>query len=298
MANAVDRTGHAGLIPTLWEPQLEYVAQQPRGVAEAFWDVSDKVQGPGNTYKINILPALTVTAGFASGDLRTWAVGGSVNYNGGLTPFTVSLALSLKAVGIAIEPDVEDFSVTKLADAYLPVMAEAIYQGIDIDILNLYSEFASGDNVGSSTANWTIADFLLGLQRLRKNAKDKLKDGDDVMGFYCIGQLDKILSFSDVVNASVRGERVGAAVDGVLRTVYGVKIKLTENIVSSTGRRNLIAAKKAIVWGKKYPAKIETDRVDLVEKVIAYCNWGCKSAHSNTTYSGTGKDLAVQHLTA
>lgn len=276
---------------------FEFVAQQPRGVAEKFWDVSDKVQGPGNVYKINILPALSVVAGFATGDLRTWAVGGSVNYVASLTPSVITLTQSLKHVGIQIEPDVEDYSVTALADAYVPVLAEAAYQGLDIDLLNLYSEFNASDNVGAATTNFTLADFLLALQRLRKNAKDKMADGEQFVGIYDLGQMDKILSFSDIVNAAVRGTGPGAAVNGKIPLVYGGEILLTGNVISSTGRRNLVAARKAMVWGKKYAAKIETDRQDLITKVIAYCNWGVKSAHSNTTYGAGGKDLAIQHLT-
>ena len=208
------------------------------------------------------------------------------------------MTLSLKQVGIQIEPDVEDFSVASLADNYVNVLAEAAYQGLDIDALNLYSEFNASDNVGSSTTNFTVPDFLLALQRLRSNAKDKMAAGDPFVGIYNLGQLDKILSFSDIVSASVRGAGPGAVVNGKIPLVYGGEIMLTGNVISSTGRRNLIASRKAIAWGKKYPAKIETDRQDLITKVIAYCNWGVKSVHSNTTYGGGGKDLAVQHITA
>lgn len=297
--SAVDTTTHATVIPTVWEPMFEFVAQQPRGVAEKFWDVSERTQGPGKIFKINILPKLSVVAGFGSGDLRVWAAGSTVNYVSSLTSLPITLTQSLKHVGIQIEPDIEDFSVSALADAYVPVLAEAVYQGLDIDILNLYSEFNSSDTVGSSTSNFTLADFLLALQRLRSNAKDKMADGEPFVGIYNLGQMDKILSYSDIVNAAVRGTGPGAAVNGKIPLVYGGEILLTGNVISSTGRRNLVAARKAIVWGKKYAAKIETDRQDLITKVIAYCNWGVKSAHSYTTYSSTGgSDLAVGHTTS
>lgn len=278
---------------------FEHAAQQPRGVAEHFWDVSSQVQGPGNIYKINILPALSVVAGFGSGDLRVWSAGSSVNYVSALTSVAITLTQSLKEVGIAIEPDVQDFSVAALADAYVPVLAEAVYQGLDIDLLNQYGDFYASDTVGSSTTNFTLANFLLALARLRKNAKDKMADGEPFVGVYDLGQMDKILSYSDIVNAAVRGTGPGAAVNGKIPLVYGGEIMLTGNVISSTGRRNFVAAKKALVWGKKYAAKIETDRQDLITKVIAYCNWGVDSGYSYTTFGNTaGSDLWVGHTTA
>lgn len=303
---AVDRTSHASLIPTVWEPAVEFAAQQPRGIAQRIWDVSSRVKGKGNVYKVNILPALSVsqTAGSpgtwaAGSDLKSWTVGGSVNYVSSLTPFVITLTMSLKQVGIKIEPDVEDFSVTGLADAYSPVVAEAVYQGVDIDALNLYSEFNAGDNVGSSTTNWSEADFLLGLSRLFANGRDKLVPGTTpIFGVYDLGQIDNVLSFSGVTNAAVRGEKNGATMTGRIGMVYGVDLMFTGNVLSSTGRRNLLFAKKAMIYGRKSVAKVETDRQDLITSVIAHCVWGVKSAHSNTTYGGSGRDLAVQHLTA
>lgn len=300
MANSIDRTTHAGVIPTVWEPLFEFAAQQPRGVAEQVWDVSEKVQGAGNVYKLNILPALSVVAGFGSGDVRPWTVGGSVNYVASLSPSTMTMTLSLKQVGITIEPDVAELSVSDLADAYTPIGSEAMYQGVDIDAFNLYSEFNSSDNVGSATTNFTEADFLTALTTLLKNAKDKAMPGDTpIYGWYDLGQYDNVLGWSNIISASTRGEKgLGPVATGRVETVYGAKLNFTSNVISSSGRRNMLFMKKAIAYGRKQFPQVETDRQDLITKLIFWCIWGVKSVHSNTTYGGGGKDLCVVHLTA
>ena len=308
MATSVTRTDHANLIPSVWEPAVEFQAQQPRGVAQRIWDVSSRVKGKGNVYKVNILPKLAVaqTAGSPgtwvappTSVLQAWSSGGTASYASTLTPFLITLTTTLKYVGITIDPDVEEYSVTGLADAYAPVVAEAIYQGVDIDVLNLYSHLASGDNVGTATTNWNEADFLLGLSRLYSNGKDKLVPGTTpIFGVYDLGQIDNVLSFAGVSNAAVRGEKNGAYMTGRIGLVYGVDLMFTGNVMSSSGRRNMIFAKKAFMYGRKSNAKIETDRQDLITKIIATCSWGSTSAHSNTTYGGSGSDLAIQHLTA
>jgi len=111
-------------------------------------------------------------------------------------------------------------------------------------------------------------------------------------------QLDHIISDPNVVNASVRGTREGVAVTGKMGTLYGVPIHLSQKCYSSTGLHGFVANKKAIAWGRKYNVKIETDRQDLINKVIAYCTWGVRSIHAfDVLGAATGNQLNGQLLT-
>jgi len=109
---------------------FEFTANQPRGLAERVWNISDRVQGSGNTYNLTILPAYAPTAptgtapdqSFASGNVMTWVGDDSTkqaNYVTVGTPTQKQIKFRLNNIAIKLDPDIQTFSVSDLADRHL-----------------------------------------------------------------------------------------------------------------------------------------------------------------------------------
>lgn len=297
---------HSIVIPTVWEPMFEFTANQPRGLAERVWNISDRVQGSGNTYNLTILPAYAPTAptgtapdqSFASGNVMTWVGDDSTkqaNYVTVGTPTQKQIKFRLNNIAIKLDPDIQTFSVSDLAEAYTPVLAESLYQAIELELFYLIGNTTLWPSnatfeIGTDATPFSEANFLSGLGTLLTNAKDKLAPGDsEIFAVYDLNQIDNVLNVGNIVNASVRGEKNGAAMTGRIKTVYGVDFMFTGNVpTQGAGNSNFLFARKAMAYGRKSNAKIETDRQDLITKIIAHCIWGANQVH---------QVLGFRHLT-
>lgn len=316
----------ASAIPIIWEPVFEYKSQKPRGVADLCWNISDRVQGKGNKYRINILEplgtpggsyqgagALAGTAGqmgaghandyfSGSGLLQTWDYAGNGTipsnlYAGAAAPRTCEMVMRLHAHGVTVDPDVNEMAVSDMVEAYTPLLIEDLYQGMERQLCMWAGSAVFSQFVGGATNFSSSTTFAQGLAKLMLNGGDKLRMGKGlVKAVLPLAQLDEIVTDTNVMNAQIRGTKEGVLVTGNVPEVFGVPIFLSDSLYAPTYAVGFLMYKKALAWGRKYAAKIETDRQDLINKVLVYSTWGVCAPHSYATLAGTGAgELLVQY---
>lgn len=208
--------------------------------------------------------------------MPAWA---SAAYTGAALTFTdanvtESVATPSIAVSAAlIQEDVLLTSAVPAVKAYSPALAEAVLQKIETDILGLHA--SSTGTAGSSTSTFSEGDFLTSIGNLATNAGDKFAPGE-WFGIYHVGQYKNALSFGNLVSASVRGETNGPAKTGMLKLAYGGDLMFTGNVVSSTGRRNILFVKPWCWIARKDKPKVrqEWSASDLGIKVVASHMYG------------------------
>lgn len=285
----IDKTQAGALIPTLWENRIQYAANKRRGLTRMINDTGSKWFGPGGTINWPLMP--------------TWPAALSLPAIG--TPLT--LQDTAQAVGqTTITPTVKYTyglinepaaltGITDLVQAYSPMLAESIYQAIDIDIATLFQSLVN--NVGGAV-EWSEGDFLSAISTLLSNGGDKVELGQ-IFGVYHPSKWDAIMATGNIVNASIRGETNSAAKTGMVEMAYGVKLFFTANVTTSTTLRNAIFVRDCFWMARKNRPKVELERdlaTGLVTKVVASHMYGTAILHKSTTPQFT-TDLGVEHRT-
>ena len=278
MASVTSLTA-ATLISNIWSENVEYAANDVRGVTNFVTDTGDKYFGPGGG---NLLfPKVSAISATAYGD------GSTITYSANTEGITTVNPVVIYA-GVELYEDVLNTTIVDAAKVYAPVLAEGLYQNIEETILGKHA--TTWTTVGNSSAgyNFLEADFLAGLAQLHANGKDKVVPGK-IYGVYHPLQLDNMLAISNMVSASVRGETNGPAKTGVIGLSNGVNIFFTSNVqLGTTGFCNLLIVPKWLILGRKNRPKIEMDREHLATRVLASTMFGVAVQWSN---------CGVRHLT-
>lgn len=279
MANVTQGTGttSAGrLLPEDWRTNIAYNVNAQRGVLQRITDTGEDHIKPGWKIHWPIMPVWT-SASYA----------GSITF----TDANVTESVATPTIGYAaalIQEDVILTSAVPAVKAYSPALAEAVLQKIETDILGLHA--SSTGTSGSSTSAFTEGDFLTAIGNLATNAGDKFAPGE-WFGIYYVAQYKNALGYGNLVSASVRGETNGPAKSGMLKLAYGGDLMFTANVVSATGRRNLLFVKPWCWIARKDKPKVrqEWSAADLGVKTVATHMYGL-AVLLNT--------LATVHITA
>jgi hypothetical protein len=281
LASASVTSATAGtLISNLWSDQIEYAANDVRGVVNFVTDTGERWFGPGGG---NILfPNVGSIAATAYG-AGTTVLTFTANTEGVTTVNPLVIY-----TGVELYEDFLNTSIVDAVKAYAPVLAEGLYQHIEETILGKHATTVT--TVGSSAAgyNFLEADFLTGLAQLHANGKDKVVPGK-IYGIYHPLQYDNMMAISNIVSASVRGETNGPAKTGVIGMSNGTNIFFTTNVaLTSATICNLLIVPKWLILARKNRPKIEMERSNLATKVIASTQYGVTVQWSN---------CAVRHAT-
>lgn len=282
----IDLTKAGALIPTLWENRIQYAANKRRGLTRMITDTGSKWFGPGGTIKwpvMQVWPAAVALANPLVVQDTAQNIGSS-----DITPTVITTYAQLQ------EPAALT-GITDLIGAYSPIMAESLYQKVDVDIATLFQSLVL--NVGGAV-EWGEGDFLSAISTLLTNGGDKVEIGN-IFGVYHPAKWDAILGTGNIVNASVRGESNSAAKTGMVELAYGVKIFFTANVTTSTTLRNAIFVKDCFWMARKNRPKIELERDlhnGMVTKIVGSTMYGTTILHKSTTPQFT-TDLGVEHRT-
>lgn len=232
MANVTQGSGttSAGrLLNESWKTNIAYNVNKQRGVLQRITDTGEEHIGPGWKIHWPIMPVWTSAA--YSGAALTFT---DANVTESVATPTIGLAAAL------IQEDVLKTTAVPAVKAYAPALAEAVLQKIEVDILGLHA--SSTGTSGSSTSTFSEGDFLTAIGNLATNAGDKFAPGE-WYGIYSVGQYKNALGYGNLVSASVRGETNGPAKSGMLKLAYGGDLLFTDNVVTATGRRNILFVK-------------------------------------------------------
>jgi hypothetical protein len=288
------------LIPTLWENRIQYAANRRRGLTRMINDTGSRWFGPGGTINwpvMQVWPAALAYTGAVLTDQTTANnIGASI-----ITPSWIYTHAILRE-------DSMQTGIVDLVQAYAPIMAEQLYQKVDIDIAILFQTAVAF--VGAAASEWNEGDFLAGISTLLTNGGDKVEIGN-IYGAYHTAKWDAIMSTGNIVNASVRGEQNSAAKTGMVEMAYGVKLFFTANIQPAAGPvapySNAIFVKDAIWMARKNRPKVELQRnltgaasvagTGLSTTVACSTGYGVGYLHKSTTPQFT-TDLLVEHRTS
>ena len=270
---AVTSATAATLISNLWVEEIEYAANDVRGVVNFVIDTGEKYFGPGGG---NILfPNVGTIAATAYG-AGTTTITFTANTEGVTTvnPTVVYTA-------VEIYEDVLNTTIVDAVKAYAPVLAEGLYQNIEETILGKHATTVTTVGTSSAGYNFLEADFLTGLAQLHANGKDKVVPGK-IYAIYHPLQYDNVMAISNIVSASVRGESNGPAKTGVIGLSNGANVFFTSNVQLLTANMcNLIIVPKWLILGRKNRPKIEMERTNLATRVVASTQYGVTVQWSN-----------------
>lgn len=279
MANVTQGSGTTSAGRALnesWKTNIAYAVNAQRGVLQRITDTGEEHIGPGWKIHWPIMPVWTSAT-----------YGGTVTF----TDANVTESVATPTIGLAaalIQEDVIKTTAVPAVKAYSPALAEAVLQKIETDILGLHA--SSTGTSGSSTSTFSEGDFLTAIGNLATNAGDKFAPGE-WYGIYHVGQYKNALGYGNLVSASVRGETNGPAKTGMLKLAYGGDLLFTGNVVSATGRRNILFVKPWCWIARKDKPSVrqEWSASDLGVKMVATHMYGL-AVLINT--------LATVHITA
>ena len=270
----------ATLISNLWSDQIEYAANDVRGVVNFITDTGERWFGPGGgNILFPFVKSIASNAYTAGSTTLTFTANTE-----GIT--TVNPTVIYTAV--ELYEDVLNTTIVDAVKAYAPVLAEGLYQNIEETILSKHQTTVTTVGTSSAGYNFLEADFLTGLAQLHANGKDKVVPGK-IYGIYHPLQYDNMFAISNMVSASVRGESNGPSKTGVIGLSNGVNIFFTTNVQLLTESMcNLLIAPKWLILARKNRPKIEMERTNLATRVVASTMFGVAVQWSNA---------GVRHIT-
>src|SRR6185295_13023320 len=181
----------------------QYAANRRRGLTRMINDTGSRWFGPGGTINWPVMQvwpaALAYTGAVLTDQTTAQNIGASI-----ITPTWIY-------THAIIREDSMQTGIVDLVQAYAPIMAESIYQKIDIDIAILFQTAVAF--VGAAGSEWTDTDFLSGISTLLTNGGDKVEIGN-IYGAYHPAKWDAIMNTGTIASASYRGETNSAAKTG------------------------------------------------------------------------------------
>jgi len=277
---AVTSVTAATLISNLWSEQIEFAANDVRGVVDFVTDTGDRYFGPGggSIFFPNV-GAIAATAYGAGTTTLTFTAN---------TEGTTTVTPTVIYTAVELYEDVLNTTISDAVAIYKKPLAEGLFQNIEEGILGQHATTVTTVGTSSAGYNFLEADFLSGLAQLHANGKDKVVPGK-IYGIYHPLQLDNMLSIQNIVSAAVRGETNAPAKTGVIGLSNGVNIFFTSNVQLLTANMcNLLIVPKWLILARKNRPKVEMERTSLATQVIASTQVG---------YTVQWSNCGVRHIT-
>jgi len=268
-------TSAGRLLSEGWRKNIQYAVNPQRGFVNRITDTGEEHIGADWKIHWPIMPVWT-SAAYSS----------TVTF----TDANVTESVATPSIGYAaalIQDDVIKTTAVPAVQAYSLALGEAVLQKIEVDGLLKYTDKTG--SVGGNTP-WVEADFLTAIGNLATNAGDKFAPGA-WYGVYAVGQYKNVLSYGNLISASVRGETNGPARSGQMSLAYGGDLMFTNNVATSTSRRGVLFVRPWLWLARKDrpSVRMEWSASDLGVKVVASHMYGWQSLLST---------LATEHQTS
>jgi hypothetical protein len=276
--NYVNQTTYIKLLPEVWATQPEYAPNNATGLQRSSRIID--FDGPGYKYHLPIVGTIAATT------VSPQAAGVANTVAGTETEVTASPALTYASVYV-----LEDIMVMGIDPirTYTPALATSINQQIDIDGFALAGSLTHSQ---TDAADFTLPTMQTLVSKILNGGGDKVKLGQ-LDGWYSPLKWDSMMAIGDLMNAAVGGESDGPSKTGTLGMRFGVNLDFTANVLVSSTLRNIIIARgQSLGLVRKNRPKVEMERSDLVNKIVASMVYKWMVIHA-----GTGGQHIVTTLT-
>lgn len=254
MANFTTTT-HAQFIPELWSKMAMLAFERKLIMAKRVMRFDADVKQRGDTLHIPQVRNLTTNAVASDGGFT-----GQATTESGYT-LTIT---RWREASITVPDIVAIQSSYPLLELYTKKIGYALSLDVETEVLNLYSGLAN--SVGTAGVNVTD-DTLL-------NAIQLLDEGDapeeDRTLIMRPAQKRALMKIDKFVDASKTGLSKSAALTGVFGELYGIPAFFSNNVVSSSGVRNLLFHKEAFGLAIQSEVKIERFRTKLAWDIVGH----------------------------
>lgn len=235
----------AQYIPELWTREIEQPFDKALQAAKLVRDRSGLAKGGGDTINVPFTAGVDARAKAASTNLTFDSPEGA--------PVTIAIDKHYY-VGVLIEDITKVQSSYDLKAAFQERMAEALARQIDTDILAKYASagvtVAGGAAVDDADILAVVAGFDAG------NTPQAGRRG--IIGVYTKGDLLGINKYNAYDQTGKTGTAVNGT-DGLVGSVYGMDLYMSQNVPVSTTGRNLFFHKDALSLVQQQKPKFEME---------------------------------------
>src|SRR3990167_3016198 len=275
MANFTTTT-HANFIPELWSKMAMLAFERKLVMARRVMRFDAQVKGRGDQlhipHVINIAAAAVGSDGTFTGTANTEGV------------YTITID-QWRYAAVTI-PDIVDVqSSYPLLELYTKKLGYSVALDVEDNLLALYSGLAN--SVGASGVNITDDTLLNGIQLL--------DEGDAPMEDRTLimrpSQKRALMKIDKFVDAAKTGLNKSAALTGIFGELYGIPAFFSNNVVSSSGVRNLLFQKEAFGLAVQMEAETEQFRTKLATDVVAHILYGSSELRDGSNMGTAAVEL-------
>lgn len=275
MANFTTTT-HANFIPELWSKMAMLAFERKLVMARRVMRFDAQVKGRGDQlhipHVINIAAAAVGSDGTFTGTANTEGV------------YTITID-QWRYAAVTIPDIVEVQSSYPLLELYTKKLGYSVALDVEDNLLALYSGLAN--SVGASGVNITDDTLLNGIQLL--------DEGDAPMEDRTLimrpSQKRALMKIDKFVDAAKTGLNKSAALTGIFGELYGIPAFFSNNVVSSSGVRNLLFQKEAFGLAVQMEAKTEQFRTKLATDVVAHILYGSSELRDGSNMGTAAVEL-------
>lgn len=252
-------TSHAVFLPDVWAKMALLGREREKIVAGRILRYDADVRQKGDTVYIPQVANLSVASVGADG---AYAAQGPTELQ-----YTISIT-SWKEASVSVPDIVQAQTSYPLLELYTGKIGYALQNNLETDLLGLYSGLSQ--SVG--TAGIAVTDDTL------LNAIQILDEGDTPLPNRTLvmrpASKRSLMKIDKFVDASKTGLPKSAAITGLFGEGYGVPWFFSNNVISSSGVRNLLFHKEAFAVAVQRDVKIERFRTKLADDVVGHMLYG------------------------
>ena len=230
-------------VPEIWSREIQQPFDKALQAKKLVQDRSGLVKNGGDIVRIPFTAAVNARAKSASTDITFDSPEGA--------PITLNIDKHYY-VGVKIEDIAKVQSQYDLKSAFMERMAEALARQIDTDLLALYSVAGTSVSGGAAIDDADILSVVTAFDLA--NTPDSERRG--VVGPYTKADLSGVNKYTAYDQTGKTGKAVDGS-NGLIASVYGMDVYMSQNVPTNTTGRNLFFHKKAINFAEQQAPKFE-----------------------------------------
>ncbi len=264
-------------VPEIWSREIQQPFDKKLQIAKLVKDLSGLAKGGGDLIRSPFTAGVNARAKSASTDLTFDSPEGA--------PVVLNIDKNYY-VGVKIENIADVQSSYDLKAAFFERMSEALARQIDTDGLALYASAGTSVSGGAAIDDADILSVVTTFDLA--NADTSMVRG--VVGPYTKADLSAINKYVAYDQTGKTGKAVDGS-NGLVASVYGMDIYMSQNVPTSTTGRNLFFHKNAISIAQQQKPKFNSQfmvRADAWEtSLTCVYGWGVERSASVVELSRT-----------